>query len=576
MDKLRTYFLMPFAWMLCLLATACSDDDEGYTVEETRISKTEMAFTKSGGTETLSVLSAVTPEVASNQDWCTVTYVSVTQRGTYTYNVEVEANTETDTRTATILVEAGSFSASVQVTQLNADYLVAGDHELTVNGNGDTISLVMQTSGDYEISYDAGWIHRNDDTDSRTVYELTEVFIIDPNVSGESRTDTISFTLADLTETITITQGIADVTTDADNTGMELDATELLRNVYIGWNLGNSMEVPDGETAWGNPATTEAMIDAIYELGFNAVRIPCAWDSYIVDGSDNVIDASWLARVKEVVDYCVDNDMYTILNIHWDGGWLEESFDSGYSDEINAKQEKLWTQIATFFRDYDGHLLFAGCNEPGVDNASEMATLLAYEQTFVDAVRATGGRNYYRNLIVQGPSTDIDNTYSLMNNLPSDLVADRMIVEVHYYSPSQFCILEEDASWGNMLYFWGDDNSGYATGDYEGRWSSSWNESYLKGQFDKMQEKFVARGIPVIIGEFGVYKRTLSDATAQEGHDKSRADFDRCVVGSAKERGITPFYWDAGDGIFNRNTLKVSDEGEYDALMEGAQTSYPD
>ena len=110
---------------------------------------------------------------------------------------------------------------------------------------------------------------------------------------------------------------------------------------------------------------SEAYIKGLKALGFNAVRIPCAWDYYIVNPSTYEIDAAWLDRVSEVVGYCVANDMYAIVNIHWDGGWLEESITHGYSSEVDAKQKAIWTQIANKLNAYDEHLLFAGCNEPG-------------------------------------------------------------------------------------------------------------------------------------------------------------------------------------------------------------------
>ena len=166
-----------------------------------------------------------------------------------------------------------------------------------------------------------------------------------------------------------------------------------MKNIKIGWNLGNSLEATGSETAWGNPATTLAMINKISEMGFNAVRIPCAWNQYLSDESTYEIKTSWLQRVKEVVDYCIQNNLYVILNIHWDGGWLENDIPNGYSETVNTKQSVLWKQIATYFRDYDEHLIFAGCNEPNVENADDMSVLLKYEQTFVDAVRATGGKN---------------------------------------------------------------------------------------------------------------------------------------------------------------------------------------
>ena len=560
-------------------AYSCSDEDEGSGVTETVVSKSEMRFVKGGETQILSVLSSVQPEVASGADWCSVSYVSVTQRGTYTYNVEVGANPETDDRSTTISVTAGGFSATVQVTQTAADALIAGQHDYTVSGNGEDFSVTMQTTGTYEVVCDAGWIHPDADV-SRALSEMTENFTVDANVSGAERSATITFALADVTETVTVTQGVADASIEADNTGMEQNAKELLKNVTVGWNLGNSMEVPEGETGWGNPATTKAMIDGVKGLGFNSVRIPCAWDSYILEGSDNVIDPTWLARVKEVVDYCVGNDMYTILNIHWDGGWLENNIWKGVLPEVEQKQKALWTQIATFFRDYDERLLFAGCNEPAVAaDADSVATLLHYEQNFIDAVRETGGKNSYRNLIVQGPSTDIDKTNTWMNELPEDnTVSGRLIMEVHYYTPSDFCLMKNDGDYGSgslVRYFWGKENQSYATGDYANRYATS-DEDDMQELFEKMKTKFVDKGVPVIIGEFApAVKRTLPDATAQEGHDKSRAYFNKCVVSKARALGITPYYWDAGSGVFNRLSLSVCDQMELNGLMEGAQTPYP-
>jgi aryl-phospho-beta-D-glucosidase BglC (GH1 family) len=264
--------------------------------------------------------------------------------------------------------------------------------------------IQMQSGADCQIDINADWIQH---VDTRAVETRTETFMVAQNATGEIRTATIVFTLDNLTESVTVTQEALSVP-EADKTGMEQDASELMKNIKIGWNLGNSLEATGGETAWGNPATTLAMIDKIREMGFNAVRIPCAWDQYLSDETTYEIKSSWLSRVKEVVDYCMQNDLYAILNIHWDGGWLENDIPNGYSEEVNNKQKVLWTQIATYFRDYDEHLLFAGCNEPNVEDEDDMATLLKYEQTFVDAVRATGGKNVYRNLIVQGPSTDID------------------------------------------------------------------------------------------------------------------------------------------------------------------------
>lgn len=364
-----------------------------------------------------------------------------------------------------------------------------------------------------------------------------------------------------------------DVLPPVDKAGMESDAMVLARKIYAGWNLGNTMEVPGNETDWGNPKATQALIDAVKGAGFNAIRIPCAWDSYIID-NNYTVKPEWLARVKQVVDYCVNRDMYTILNIHWDGGWLENNCTPDKQAENNKKQKTLWTQIADMFAEYDEHLLFAGCNEPNVNDATQMAVLKSYEQTFVDAVRATGGRNHYRNLIIQGPGTDIDKTSQLFGSMPADVVENRLIAEVHYYTPWNFCGMEQDEDWGNMFYFWG---TGYhvSGSDRNANWGE---ETEMKQLFLKMKTQFVDKGIPVILGEYGAIRRDYLTGTDLEAHLKSRAYFNECVTREAKNYGLVPFYWDNGAGValFNRTNNTVGDAQLMEAIMSGAKDgNYP-
>lgn len=194
-----------------------------------------------------------------------------------------------------------------------------------------------------------------------------------------------------------------------DAAGMSSNAVQLASKVNLGWNLGNSLEAIGGETAWGNPLTTKALIDKVKQSGFNAVRIPCSWNQY-ADQSTAKIQDQWLERVKQVVQYCITDSLYVILNIHWDGGWLDGNINTRSQASVNAKQKAFWEQIATKMRDFDEHLLFASANEPPVEDATQMSILLSYHQTFINAVRSTGGKNTYRVLVVQGPSTDIDKT----------------------------------------------------------------------------------------------------------------------------------------------------------------------
>ena len=198
------------------------------------------------------------------------------------------------------------------------------------------------------------------------------------------------------------------------------------------------------------------MINSVAAAGFNTIRIPVAWDTH-ANQTTYTIDASWLNRVKQVVDWSLAADLTVVINTHWDGGWFENNIGNTVNPTINAKMNSYWTQIANTFSSYDDRLLFAAANEPNVDTAAEMSTLTAYYQTFVNAVRGTGGNNTSRWLVLQGPNTNIDLTYSLMNTLPNDPTEDRLAVEVHYYDPWQFAGLGEDANWGDMFYFWGDD-----------------------------------------------------------------------------------------------------------------------
>lgn len=358
-----------------------------------------------------------------------------------------------------------------------------------------------------------------------------------------------------------------------DTTGMQWNAQQLAAKMNVGWNIGNSLEATGGETSWSNPMVTKELIDLVKKSGFNAIRIPCGWDRY-ANQSTAEIDKAWLKRVKEVVDYCIQNDLYALLNIHFDGGWLEKNIKTDVQDKVNAKQKAYWEQIATYFRDYDERLLFASANEPDVETPEQMKVLLRYHQTFVDVVRATGGKNTYRCIIVQGPSTDFEKTYKLMNELPVDKTPKRMMVEVHYYTPWVFCGLTEDASWGKAAYYWGKENKSTTDTIRNSTWGV---EVDCEKLFGNMNEKFVKEGIPVILGEFGALKRLDLTGESLSHHLASRAIWIRFVTKTAKANGCVPFYWDEGGignkgmGFFNRNTNKIADYQGLNAIIQGAK-----
>ncbi|WP_143774473.1 cellulase family glycosylhydrolase [Niastella vici] len=344
-------------------------------------------------------------------------------------------------------------------------------------------------------------------------------------------------------------------------------AQTIASQMKVGWNLGNTLEAICGETVWGGATTTQQLINTVKASGFNTIRLPVSWDCHATNG---VIDPNWMARVKQVVDYCMNQNLYVIINIHWDNGWLENNVTTSAQASVNAKQQNYWTQIGNYFKNYNERLLFASANEPNATDATGMSVLLSYHQTFINAVRATGGNNSSRTLIIQGPQTNIDLTNNLMNTMPTDQIANRLMVEVHYYTPWQFCGLTEDASWGSMFYYWG---NGYHSTTDASRNATWGEESEVERGLGLMKSKFIDKGIPVIIGEYAAVKRNLSAPSDQSLHVASRLYFYKYLVNSARSKGIIPICWDINMQMYNRSTSAVLDQPVIDAIMQGAGIS---
>lgn len=520
-------------------------------------------------------------------EWITL---STTSGNTPKGMVSVVVNSKSlEPRSAVLTIKAeNAKDATVTVSQAASELL----YELTANvqsidfkqSGGSNSFAVTSTAPQWTLSSDADWLTFDTKTSTEKITVVTTTSA--SNTTGNARTATITLQAQHTASlSIAVTQSgalypsynLAPI--PADMTGMERSATELAKAMTVGWNLGNTLEVPGSETGWGNPKATQRLIDSIYSAGFNAIRLPCAWDSYLENTATAKIKTSWLNRVKEVVDYCYKNNMYVVLNIHWDGGWLENNVNVTKQEGVSAKQKAYWEQIATFFRNYDEHLLFAGTNEPNVDNAAQMTVLLSHEQTFIDAVRATGGRNAYRTLIFQGPSTDIEKTNNLMKTLPIDQVQERLMAEVHYYTPWNFCGMEKDESWGKMFYYWGSNNHNASDPT---RNSNYGEEAAVRSNFNKMKTQFVNKGIPVILGEYGAIRRSNLTGEALEKHLASRAYFLQVVTQESKNYGIVPFYWDNGNtgnnafGLFYRSSGATFDRQALDAIMKGAGTGvYP-
>ena len=353
-----------------------------------------------------------------------------------------------------------------------------------------------------------------------------------------------------------------------DATGMGSTAMELAAKMHLGINIGNTFEAPGNEQGWGSPIITEDWIKAVKQHGFNAIRIPVQWNwHHQADSMKAKIDPAWLTRIHQVVKYCTDNDMYVFINIHWDGGWMENNCTPAKKDSVAARTKAFWEQIATKMRDFDEHLMFANANEPNTKNVEEMKVLLYYHKTFINAVRSTGGRNTYRCLILQGTSELLHAA-----DFPHDPTPNRLMFEEHNYTPFQFTLMRDgNASWGKMFYYWGVNNHSTIEPDRNPNWDCE--ETAQAQGFDRLKREFIDKGIPVMLGEYGAYRRNghpLYEPKELELHNKSVDHWIKFTTNAAVTRGIVPFWWDTGGLIRRNNGFTVGDQRSLDKLKEGA------
>ena len=308
-------------------------------------------------------------------------------------------------------------------------------------------------------------------------------------------------------------------------------STELLAKMKLGWNLGNAFDAHQNETAWGNPVVTPDLLQAVAKSGFDLVRIPVTWAMHMGPAPDFTIDPAFLTRVSEVVDYARDAGLYAIINIHHDGAdgskeveWLTLNDATGAVTDANdeavrARFIAVWRQIAAKFSGYGEELLFESMNEIhdgyGQPNPKYFETVNKLNQAFVDLVRASGGNNAQRHLVVPGYNTNIDHTLKGFK-LPTDPTKDRLILSVHYYDPYLFALMGQKNTWGKAS----PENDGWG------------QEDFVITQFDKVKTQFIDKGTPVIIGEYG--------ATHQDGFEDYRRYYMEYVTKAAVDRGWCP------------------------------------
>lgn len=352
-------------------------------------------------------------------------------------------------------------------------------------------------------------------------------------------------------------------------------AVELVQDMGLGWNLGNTFDcwgtnwssgnatADSWETSWGNAKTTQEMITEIHNYGFNSVRIPITWYK-ATDPTTFDINDDYLARIKEVIDYCYNEDMYVIINMHWD--WVDPSnnanlwLNKGLSAETQFKT--MWKEIATYFKSYDNHLVFEDMNEVWWENnytssaSASYTTLNTLNQDFVDVVRATGGNNADRLLVLAGANADLTKTCNSAYIVPDD---DMVAVDIHYYTPANFCVRKASDSWGTNQTTWG----------------TASDKSDMLNALNKLKTRFIDSGTPVIIGEYGVLTNEGKDQASIEEFVKTMAEYAKGI------NGMSSFLWDDSDSgghkYFSRKNLTWFDEtiGKNFSTIAGTEYEAP-
>jgi len=340
-----------------------------------------------------------------------------------------------------------------------------------------------------------------------------------------------------------------------------ISAKELVKEMGLGWNLGNTLDSVDDrldkasapaafETAWGNPVTTEKLIAKIIEEGFNVIRYPVSWRNHLGEAPEYRIDEVWMARVQELVDWAYNRGAFVILNIHHEG-WHDPYYDN--RDAAAIKLRAVWKQIAAHFEAYDEHLIFEGMNEPrkcgtelewngGDEEGWNVVNDL--NEVFVETIRSMGGNNEKRCLMIPGYAANCTVGIRHLHIPEGD---DKLIASVHAYEPFDFALNPRG----------------------RGLWNrETWVIDHL---MEELEELFLSKGTPAVIGEFGAMQRMV------DGNEASRAEWTEYFLEKANAVGVPCVWWDNGHfagrgeplGLIDRITLEWKYPRIVEALKKG-------
>lgn len=383
-------------------------------------------------------------------------------------------------------------------------------------------------------------------------HKIVVTFTAAANDKAEERSAKVSLVAGDEKVYVDVTQAAAEKEDEPggeepiapENNGSV--AWQMLEKFGLGWNLGNQMDAfnngVSGETAWGNPKATQATFTKAKAAGFTTVRIPVTWMGHIGDAPEYKIEEAWLNRVAELVGYAENAGLNAVINMHHDGSdskyWLDiksAALNSEKQAQILAQIGAMWTQIAERFKDKGDFLVFEAFNEihdgswgwgaNRNDGGKQYLCMNEWNQKFVDAVRATGGNNATRILGVPAYCTNVDIAIESFV-MPEDVAEGRLMLSVHSYDPGDYALTAKKSEWGHTA-----DNSKKVSGD---------NELQIRTMFEKIYVNFIAKGIPVYMGEFGCVNR------ATEREQAFQQYYLKYFTKAAKTYGVPCFIWDNG------------------------------
>ena len=316
-----------------------------------------------------------------------------------------------------------------------------------------------------------------------------------------------------------------------DGTIRNLTSIDIASEMQIGWNLGNSMDAegPD-ETFWGNPVTTQEMINSVSNRGFKTLRVPVTWRFHQGTAPDYTIEEEWLDRVEEIVNYGRANNMYVIINVHHDDEWIIPT--AAMTDQVSDRLTKLWTQVANRFKEYSDYVIFETLNEPRYEGTPEEWTggtaegrvaVNQYHQVSLDAIRATGGNNSLRQIMI---STYAASTLPVAMDaleIPND--DPRTIISLHTYFPFPFTLGGTDDTWGT-------DN----------------DRAELEAEMDRIKAKFIDNGKAVVLGEW---------SSGNQDNTDDRLTHAAFYAQAAAQRGFASIWWDNGNSTVSNDGLAI-------------------